>query len=290
MGTWGASLYEDDEASDLKAAVASVCKVPTDGDRLLSFLLEMVKVNESNEDPGSLFWLVVADQFERRGISCDLAFSKALSIIDSGLVEADARNLGADKEFIKKRQKVLKELGTRFRNPRPAKSPRSPAKNPPNLVFQVGEIYSFPMMKGQGLHPYWIDELYGKFVPDGWGALVVLATGRVLDWLPWCALASLDVETSRKPDLDSALRAKLIFHAQTDGAGRFIPKRAHARTLGVELIGNVALDPSRVTPLLSKWPVTRAIEYDWSIAYAARSREHGALATQTLASLLNMSV
>jgi hypothetical protein len=38
MGTWSASLYDDDAASDLKNTIALVCKVPGDGERLLSTL------------------------------------------------------------------------------------------------------------------------------------------------------------------------------------------------------------------------------------------------------------
>ena len=60
MGTWGASLYEDDTASDMKNAVTRVAKVPADGDQLLACLLEMYGPRDPADEDGILFWLVVA--------------------------------------------------------------------------------------------------------------------------------------------------------------------------------------------------------------------------------------
>ena len=75
------------------------------------------------------------------------------------------------------------------------------------------------------------------FKPDGWGAMVVLATGRAFNWLPWVALASLTVKGHRKPTLEEALRARLIFHSQTMGAGRFIPKPEPCTRNGIGTVG-----------------------------------------------------
>jgi hypothetical protein len=49
MGTWGASLYDDDEAGDLKNAIAVVCKVPGEGDRLVSLLKEMYGARDDRQ-------------------------------------------------------------------------------------------------------------------------------------------------------------------------------------------------------------------------------------------------
>jgi hypothetical protein len=96
-----------------------------------------------------------------------------------------------------------------------------------------------------------------------------LASGRAFEWLPWLALASLTVPEDKRPTLDEALRGRLIPHAQTHGAGRFIPKPAHAKGLGLELVGVVDIDAALAEPHLSTWPVVTAIQFDWSIAYAA---------------------
>lgn len=268
MGTWGAALYDDDEAADLKNAIALISKVPGDGDRLLEILERQQEATATDGLDGP-FWLVVADQFERRGIACARATETALRIIDAGTDLAACRDRGADDSFLRARAKVLDELAARLRAPRPAK-PRRGAGKPPPLVLATGEIYSFRTMAGRAWHPYRLDSA-GPFVPDGWGALIVLDTGRAFDWLPWVALAALDVRPDEPPTLAEAIHGRLIFHPQTHGAGRFVPKPAHAKGLGLQLLGQVELDAGRVAPLLSKWPISQAIQFDWTIAYGALS-------------------
>lgn len=267
MGTWSASLYDDDQASDLKNTLAVLCKVPVDGDRLLEFLEEMHGDCDPADEDGALFWLVTADQFERRGIECMKVASMALSVIGSGAFLASAKDAGADEKFLKKRSLVLEELARRLAAPRPFKARKKPGKAP-DIILQAGEVYAFPTMKGRAWHPYRLDS-EGAFEPDAWGAMVVLATGRAFEWLPWCALVSLTVDPASKPSLDDATRGRLIPHPQTRGAGRFIPKQAHVRGLGLELLGCIPLDAALVEPQLSKSSVEMAIQLDWTISYAA---------------------
>src|SRR5262249_193439 len=117
------------------------------------------------------------------------------------------------------------------------------------------------------------------FVPSGWGALVVLSTGRAFEWLPWCAVASLAVDTTRMPSLEEAIQAHLIYHLQTQGAARCVPQRSHIRKMNVQPLGQVTLDESKTQPTLSKWGVPMAIECGWSVAYAGSTREVQGLPT-----------
>lgn len=269
MGTWGAGLYDDDYAADLKNTIALLCKVPAEGPWFLEKLKAMHYDGHSDDVHETTFWVVAADQFERKGIACEEASATALDIIANGRDLAHAQDLGADEKFLKKRRQVLEELAGRLRAPRAIRSKSRPAKAP-DMVLSTGEIYVFPTMNRRGWHPYRTEQ-DGPFVPDGWGAIVVLATGRAFDWLPWCALSALTVNPERKPTFDDALQATLIHHLQTEGAGKFVPKRAHARGLALELLGKVELDADLVVPVLSRWPVEQAIALDWSIAYAAWS-------------------
>lgn len=236
-------------------------------------LLEILRRSHDDPDPdsddGSLFWLVVADQFERKGIACAEAISVALRIIDSGAENDRCNADGADQKFIAARKKVLLELAARLRHPRPTKPPKKMGK-PPALVLATGQIYAFPMMSGRAWHPYRL-ESEGVFQPDGWGALVVLSTGRVFDWLPWVAIASLTGNPDVKPTFRDAVQGRLIPHFQTQGAGRYVPKAVHAKGLGLELLGTVDIVPHLVEPHLSKWSADTAVQFDWSIAYGALS-------------------
>lgn len=276
MGTWGPGIYDDDFAADLRSSVALVCKVPFDGNRLTKILLELHHVTSDTEDE-SIFWLVLADQFERRGIDCPSVANTALSIIQSGADLSRLKDQGADERFLNKRTSVLESLTTRLQSPRPIRARSSP-KKPPELVFEVGEVYAFPTENGFACSP-WRLPTKGPFVADGWGALVVLDCGRAFDWLPWCALASLNVDPSRQATIEGAKNAKLIFHLQTSGAARCVPKRAHAKTMGLTLIGKLALDAAKVKPHLSKWPINDAIAFEWSIATPAYSAQVQGLPT-----------
>jgi hypothetical protein len=125
-------------------------------------------------------------------------------------------------------------------------------------------------MNGIGWSPNRLPYL-PPFAANEWGAMVVLASGRAFDWLPWCALASLAVDPTVKPTLADVMGARLITHLQTNGAGIFVPKLAHAKGLGLQLLGSIELDPASVKPTLSKWGAERAVQMDWTISYAAYS-------------------
>lgn len=275
MGTWGAGLYDDDEASDLKNTIGLLCKVPASGDRLLELLQRVLGERDYEGEAGLPFWLVVADQFEKRGIECASVSTVAMSLIDSGADIAHARQHGADEKFLKKRALVLGELRQRLIAPRPFKS-RKTSTAPPDAVLRSGEIYAFPAMDGIAWSPYRLSS-DAPFLPNEWGALVVLETGRAFDWFPWCALASLTVDPKVKPTLADAMGARLITHLQTDGAGRFIPNKAHVAGLGLELIGKVELDPALVQSVLSPQSVEFALQLDWPVSHATYSASYSKL-------------
>jgi len=75
MGTWGAQLYDDDNACDLRETIALVCKVPMPGDRLLGFLKDVYGDCDPADEDGvrengdaTSFWSqLVLDPIERCG-------------------------------------------------------------------------------------------------------------------------------------------------------------------------------------------------------------------------------
>ena len=271
MGNGGAALYDEDRAADLKSAIGLVCKVPVDGGRMLRILADMQGDVDPRSADSSVFWLVVADQFERLDIACAEAASTALALIDEGTDLARLAAAGADEALLARRRKTLAELAGRLRSPRPVRA-RKLGGQPPDLCVDVGEVHAFPTQRGFACSPHRLPGA-GPFVQDGWGAMVVLDRGRAFDWLPWCAMASLTVDPARRPSLDDALQARLITHQQTRGAARCVPNRAHLATMGAEPIGRVTLDANRVAPVLSRLSVQMAIECGWSIAAVAFGRD-----------------
>jgi len=268
MSSWGTGLYQDDFAADLKNTIALVSKVPADGDRLLAILRELHGDADLDGDDGTTFWLVVADQFERKGVVSPAVSKRALAVIEDDEDLDRLRDLGLDARGLAARRKVLDELASRLRAPRPSR-PVPKAGKPPAMVVAPGEIYAFPTMRGKAVNAWFDSWEAAGFVPDGWGALVVVETGRAFDWLPWCAVASLTVEAQKEPTLDDALAARLLTHPQTDGAARCVPKAGHLTRMRVQCLGTVTLDPARAARIVSRWSVKSSISCGWSIASAA---------------------
>ena len=219
MGSWGPGLYDDDVAADLKSSLSLIAKIPVEGDRLLAILLAIRgSVPQLNEVDDISFWLVVADQFERRGILCQDVFRQALTAIESGADHAALAELGMSAQQLAKREQMLSELAARLRAPRPARAlPKTP--KPPDAIVQIGQIYAFPTFDGIAIRGSNLAIADADYGPNGWGALVVIAQGRAFDWLPWSAVAALAVPSERIPALQDCLQAEVMTHPQTHGAG-----------------------------------------------------------------------
>ena len=275
MGSWGLGLYADDSAADLRSMIATLARLPASGDRILQILLDSWKEPVGlDADGGPTFWLVIADQFERRGIKCSKALDQALSAIATGADLRDLEARGAEPGDLKKRAKLLSGLAERFRSPRPPRQEPKRSKPPP-LVVAPGEVYRFPTMADQAFNPYLPSWEQGGFngtgfKPDGWGALLIVATGMAFDWFPWGAVSGLTVDPSRPPSLEDAIKARFI--AEDQRGSYFVPRRTHAKKMGLELLGRLALDPAKATAAMPRDDSPeRAVVIGWTFVPEARS-------------------
>lgn len=222
MGTWGTGLYSDDYAMDLRSTVAAVAKLPFDGDRLVEILCEAeADVANDPEDEGyNIFWLVVADQFQKRQIASDRVRETALSIIDSG---RDI-NLNAELEMteknLAKRKKALADLRKHIAKPIKAAKPRKMIRKPQPLVMQPGDVYAFPTCKGAVINPYASEALlkHWGWKQDGWRAVAIVETGRVFDFIPWYRPLVIVGVLKEKPSID-ALRTRHQWTLERPGTG-----------------------------------------------------------------------
>ena len=86
MGNWGVGLYSGDFAQDLRSSVRAVSRLPFAPSKLLELLCqtELKAANDPSDPDHTVFWLVAADQFAKRGIDCSAVRDRALSIIEDG--------------------------------------------------------------------------------------------------------------------------------------------------------------------------------------------------------------
>lgn len=209
MGTWGAGLYSGDAAQDLRGTIAAMSRLPFDGDAILA---ELRRHDQSADDPDdeshTVFWLVTADQFAKRGIACEEAKSRALEIITSGRDIALMKELGLAPGGLRSRQKMLSALAGFLRNPE-VKIRRKILKAPEPLLMQANTAWRFPANEGKPRNPYFATAEAAGFVADGWGGMLVLDTGRVFDWLAWYIVAPLHWGREGKPELEHVPEARL---------------------------------------------------------------------------------
>lgn len=285
MGTWGTSLYEDDEALDIRDSIAILSKMPIDGERTLELLLENFDRDFNLEDEDApIFWLTVADQFEKKGIGCDKVLQMAIQVIEGG---ADLRALegrGMEVADLVQRKKLLDKLLLRFKNPKTTRPLSKPAL-PPKLCVCAGQIYAYPTMNGQGMNAWFSSWEAADFNPDGAGALIILATGRAFDWFPWCAYTPVNINPHEQITLDKVLASKTTFR---EGVGYCAPKQTHFKKMGMSLLGSATLDPAKVDAVMQMCPrkPSEAIINDWSICTGAFSTSNPDIGFVPVASLL----
>jgi len=259
MGAWGGGLYQDDEACDLRDTIKVLARLPWPGDKLLPLLLNADYSQDTKEADGSMFWLVAADQFERRGVACQQVFDTAIQIINSGQDITNLRDLEMPERDLKKRENELQKLRARLENPRPErKIPANP--RPPALVVEAGEIYAFPAMQGyqdsnniarsfNAWFSHWDEGHSQHFLPDSWGAFVVLAIGREHDWLPWAACCPLFAPLDHKVSMEEAVCAYLNLNPEWN-FHICEPKALHLKRMQAQCIGTLPLDMAKIAALL----------------------------------------
>src|SRR5215472_11913831 len=116
MGAWGIGLYSGDFSRDLKVTISAVCRLPLDEEALVDAICE--SETSAATDPGdedhTTFWLVLADQFEKRRIFSKRVLQTAVAIIDDGKDAAMLQALGMKAADFRKRAGRLAELRGRL--------------------------------------------------------------------------------------------------------------------------------------------------------------------------------
>ena len=247
MGVWGAGLYSGDFAADLRAAVSAVSRLPFEGNRLLEILIGIepeAANNRSNEDH-TTFWLIIADQFAKRGIASDQVRQMVLQIIDEGQDIEMLRGLGMEPSLLKKRQAVLSELRERITTTQSNGKKRVVLKKPQPLLMNPGDVFVYPTSQGHCINAYFPSkERIPDGKQDGWSAVIVVEVGRAFDFLAWYRPLILPGAVSQKPEL-----------AQLSSLSPWILRRPgplsapHFKKMELEKIGTLGVDVSKVERL-----------------------------------------
>jgi hypothetical protein len=257
MGTWGRGLYSGDFAADLRGAVSAVARLPFDSERLVELLCETepAAAHEPKDPDHTVFWLVVADQFAKRGIAAASARETALAIIDERRDLATMASLGMDGADLRARGRMLAELRERLVAPARSAKPRTVRKKPQPFLLETGDVIVFPTARGNCINPYFSskEEIAGGWHQDGWGAAVIVECGRAFDFLAWYRPLRAPAATPAKPDL-VALSAHPDWTLQRPGT----VTRLHLQRMEIERVGALPIDAAKLDRLFPARPSGRS--------------------------------
>lgn len=256
MGVWGTGLYSGDFAQDLRSAVRAVSRLPFDDERLAEILstTEPSAANDSNDEDHTTFWLVVADQFAKRGIVCESVRTKALDIIDYGKDIAMLSALGMPPADLRKRQAVLDGLRARLVTPPADLPPRPVLKKPQEFILETGDVYIYPTSRGHCINGYFPskDRIPG-WKQDGWGVMLVVERGRTFDFLAWYRPLVLVSPLQSKPE-PSGLRALSPWNVRIPGT----LSRLHKKRMELGKIAELSVDREKFLRLFPSLPSGRS--------------------------------
>jgi hypothetical protein len=279
MGVFGTGLYSGDLAMDLRSTVRAVLRLPFDVDKLVDILsaTEPAAANNPADDEHTTFWLVVADQFARKGVASDRVREKALGIIDGGTDIAALERRGMKPADLRKRREVLDKLRARIVAGRMPIESRKVIRKPQPLLMDVGDVLVYPTCDGTNINPYFPSKEqivhYSKngrvpWQQNGWGAFVILDCGRAFEFLAWYRAAVLAETRSEKPTAQSLLGG-MLWVLRSPGTC----SASHFKRMELEKIGIFPIDRAKaqsVFPSRFGSGVSAAVQ-DISIANGLKS-------------------
>jgi hypothetical protein len=257
MGAWGTSLYSGDFAMDLRGTIAAISRLPFDGDRLAEILCasEPGPAEDSSNEDHTVFWLVAADQFAKRGIDSPRVREMALTIIDHGTDSAAAEKLGMKPPDLDKRQRSLTELRGRLVRLLPeCAKPRKVLKKPQPFLFDAGDVLIYPTSGGRCINPYSSTiEKMSWWQHDGWGAMVIAERGRAFEFFSWYRPLTIAAARAEPPSID-ALSTESPWFLRRPGTCSAV----HYKRMRLEMIGNVRVHPEKLVEAFPRMPSGRS--------------------------------
>lgn len=238
MGAWGPGLYSNDDAADFVDLVRAVLRLPTKIDDLITLLRTEAKQELFDE---TTFYLVLADQLEKRGIRHPETTNKAIMILEGGLDIEEMRLADADDNDLKARAKSNLTLLARLKAPREAKI-RKTLKKPQPAAVAPGDYVCFPTQSGSSPNPY-VPSGREKFVQNGWGLIQIHGIGWEFEYLSLVKLFRLEWPHEHRPNFED------VNDLRPEGSLSYgTLSVTHYKRMQMQVIGNQAPRPDAPPP------------------------------------------
>ena len=140
MGTWGAKLYQDDVAEDVRSQFKDLLHKGKTSEEITKQMIGEYGVDDP--DDGPIFWFALADTQWNLGRLLPEVKKQAIAWLDKGgdLARWETEN---PKQAVV-RKKVLEELKQKLNSPQPPEKKISKNKTY-HCDWKVGDVYAYPL-------------------------------------------------------------------------------------------------------------------------------------------------
>ncbi len=151
MGAWGANLYQDDVALDIKDEYKdNLRRGKTNEEAMQEIIDKYQELLEDEEDRG-VFWLALADTQWNLGRLDEQVKEQALEIIELG---TDLKRWEINEKLYNKRKEILEKLKEKLLSPQPEEK-RMPKYRTYKCEWENGDVFAYQLKseyaKEQGL-------------------------------------------------------------------------------------------------------------------------------------------
>ena len=151
MGAWGANLYQDDVALDIKDEYKdNLRRGKTNEEAMQEIIDKYQELLEDAEDRG-VFWLALADTQWNLGRLDEQVKEQALEIIELG---TDLKRWEINEKLYNKRKEILEKLKEKLLSPQPEEK-RMPKYRTYKCEWENGDVFAYQLKseyaKEQGL-------------------------------------------------------------------------------------------------------------------------------------------
>ena len=151
MGAWGANLYQDDVALDVKDEYKdNLRRGKTNEEAMQEIIDKYQELLEDEEDRG-VFWLALADTQWNLGRLDDQVKEQALEIIELG---TDLKRWEVNEKLYNKRKEILEKIKEKLLSPQPEEK-RMPKYRTYKCEWENGDVFAYQLKseyaKEQGL-------------------------------------------------------------------------------------------------------------------------------------------
>ena len=151
MGAWGANLYQDDVALDVKDEYKdNLRRGKTNEEAMQEIIDKYQELLEDEEDRG-VFWLALADTQWNLGRLDEQVKKQALEIIELGI---DLKRWESNEKLYNKRKEILEKLKEKLLSPQPEEK-RMPKYRTYKCEWENGDVFAYQLKseyaKEQGL-------------------------------------------------------------------------------------------------------------------------------------------